>query len=496
MTRLAEYGELDGLSLARLVERREVQPRELVEAAIERIERIDPVINAVILRTFETALERAERNIPEGPFRGVPFLLKDLGVAYAGTPTTAGSRSRSGLVAATNSELVERHLRAGLVVVGKTNVPELGLAPTTEPELHGPTRNPWDLSRTAGGSSGGSAAAVAARLVPMAHASDGGGSIRIPASACGLFGLKPTRGRTPSDAGVGEAWFGLSADHVVSRSVRDSAALLDATRGAWIGAPYAAPPVPRPYRNEVGADPGPLRIAFCPTPLMGSRMDPECDAAVREAAALCAQLGHRVEEAAPPIDAEALTVAFLRLVAADTALQIEEAAAQAGGGAAPEDYETVTWFVGLAGRTLRGTEMASAWREMRRAGRTMAGFFEAHDVLLTPTLARPPWPLGELDPDARERSLLSLLRRAPVRPAVRHVFRQLAETRLELIPNTPLFNLTGQPAASVPLHWTEAGLPVGVQLAARFGEESTLFRLSSQLEEARPWAGRVPDLAT
>lgn len=489
-----DYMERDGLSLAELVERGEVHPRELVEAAIERIERLNPSLNAVVHRMYETARERADDLPPDGPFRGVPFLLKDLGVEYAGTPTTAGSRSRSGTRAERHSELVRRHLQAGLVVMGKANTPELGLSPTTEPELHGPTRNPWDPGRTAGGSSGGSAAAVAAGMVPLAHASDGGGSIRIPASACGLFGLKPTRGRVPSGAPGGEGWFGMSVNHAVTRTVRDSAALLDATCGPWPGAPYVAPRPARPFLEEVGADPGPLRIALCTTPLLGSSdVDPACIEVAERAAALCEELGHRVEESAPRLDAEGLRDAFLRLVAADTAWQLSEWAALTGTRPSPEGYEPSTLLIALIGRKLRAPEVVEAWSRMRVAGDRMAEFFDIYDVLLTPTLARPPWPLGALAPTAGEERVMRAVRALPAQPLLALVFRQLAEKVTEPIPNTPLFNLTGQPAASLPLGWSE-GLPVGVQVAARFGDEATLLRLSAQLEEARPWRDRRPAL--
>lgn len=489
------YPERDAVGLAELVRGGEASPRELIEAAIDAIERLDPHLNAVITRTFEEALARVDGGLPSGPFRGVPFLLKDIGPWYAGAPHTAGSRSRTGFVPAEHSELVRRYLAAGLVVVGKTNVPELGLQPTTEPELHGPTRNPWNLARSAGGSSGGSAAAVAARIVPAAHGNDGGGSIRIPASACGLFGLKPSRGRTPQDPSVGESWFGLSSDHVLTRSVRDSAALLDAVVGPAPGEPYTAPPAERPFVEEAGADPGVLRIAFTARPLLGDRMDPEPRRAVEEAASLCAELGHRVEEAAPPIDQSSLRAAFVRLAAAETAFQIDEGEALTERKATPREYELATWFLGLAGRHLGADELAAAWAAMRRAGLAMARFHDRYDILLTPTLARPPWPLGDLDPTTFERGLLHTVTRLPARPVVRRLLDELANRVLEPIPNTPLFNLTGQPAASLPLAWTDDGLPVGVQVAARYGGEANLFRLAAQLEVARPWEDRRPPVA-
>ncbi len=472
-----------------------MHPGELVRTAIDAVERLDPALNALVHPLFDEAVARAGRELPDGPFRGVPFLLKDLGPWYAGAPQTAGSRSRVGWAPESHSELVRRYLGAGLIVVGKTNTPELGLAPTTEPELHGATRNPWDPARTAGGSSGGSAAAVASRMVPVAHGNDGGGSIRIPASACGIFGLKPSRGRTPQDPSIGESWFGLSVDHVLTRSVRDSAAFLDATAGAAPGAPYVAPPPERPFRDEVGADPGRLRIAFTTRPLLGDRMDPECARAAREAASLCAELGHEVEEAEPDLHGPAVREAFVRLAAAETAFLIDEGEALTGRPPSPDEYELLTWFLGLVGRRTGGDVMAGAWAAMRRAGLGMARFHQSYDVLLTPTLARPPWPLGELDPTPLERALLRIATRVPAGPLLRRLFDELQVKVLEPIPNTPLFNLTGQPAASLPLAWTGDGLPIGVQIAAGYGEEATLFRLAAQIEEARPWSGRRPPLA-
>lgn len=494
MAAFSEYAEYDGLGLAALVAKGEVHPRELVAAAVERIELHNPQLNAVIQPMFDAGRGAAESALHRGPFAGVPFLLKDLTVDYAGVPTRSGSRSRDDYVPRASSELVERQQRAGLIVVGKTNTPEFGLAPVTEPELFGPTRNPWDPSRTAGGSSGGSAAAVAARLVPLAHGSDGGGSIRIPASACGVFGLKPTRGRTPVGPHVGEGWFGLSVEHALTRSVRDSAALLDATHGPDAGAPYSAPSPQRPFLEEVGADPGRLRIAFSRRPLFGTSMDPDCIAAVEEAARLCEELGHHVAEASPAIDRQRGLEAFTLLAAAGAAVDIVHTEELTGRRPRPDDYELITWILLQVARKTGADRLAWAWNEVRMMGRLVAGFFEEYDVLLTSTLAQPPWEHGSLDPTPRQRMLLRALRTFPARPVLRGLFRQMSAEILEPIPNTPLFNMTGQPAASLPLIWNDQGLPVGVQFATRFGDEATLFRLSAQLESARPWAHRVPPI--
>jgi amidase len=488
-----EYEHYDAVGLAQLIDKGDITPREVMAAAVERIELANPELNAVIHKTYERAMARVEAGLPEGPLRGVPFLLKDLSVAYAGAPMTMGSRATRHFVPGYTSTLVDRYEAAGLVILGKTNTPEFGLAPVTEPELHGITRNPWDPTKTAGGSSGGSAAAVAAGMVPAAHASDGGGSIRIPASVNGLFGLKPTRARTPVGPVLGEGWFGLSVNHVVTRTVRDSAVLLDIGQGPEPGDPYAAPPPTRSFLEELGVKPSTLRVAATAEPIMGSSQDEVCRRAVHDAARLLEGLGHRVQYVEVPIDREILTEAFLTLAAAEAALLIAQTGELAGRKRpSPEDYELADWVLGLAGQRLTAEDFAAALFEVRTAGRAMGQFFQEFDVLVTSTLGRAPWAHGELQPTNAERRLLEGLRRAPLRPAVLAVFRQLADKVIEPIPNTPLFNLTGQPAMSVPLHETDGGLPVGVQFAARLGDEATLLRLAGQLEQARPWADRYP----
>lgn len=488
-----EYESFDAVGLADLVRRGEVHPRDLVAAAAERIERLNPALNAVVFERVEAAMAEADGPLPDGPLRGVPFLLKDLMQAYAGAPLTSGSRSLRGYVPTEHSELVRRYLAAGVLVVGKTNVPEFGLAPVTESELHGPARNPWDQSRTTGGSSGGSAAAVASGMVPAAHGSDGGGSIRIPASHCGLFGLKPTRGRVPAGPRYGEGWFGMSVDNVLTRTVRDAATFLDAVAGVDVGAPYASPPRKRPYAEEVGTDPGRLRVAFTTEPLLGPSTDAECVRAVEEAAGLLEGMGHSVEKVEVPVEREAWTQSFLVLAAAGAAFDIAESARLTGRERpSRDDYELVTWVLGLIASAETSGDMAEALHQARRAGRVMGAFFQRYDVLVTSTMGRPPWPIGDLDPSPAERALLRGLRRLPLKRLLLGVLSQLGGKVLEPIPNTPLFNMTGQPAMTVPLHWTEDGLPVGVQVVGRFGDEATLFRLGAALEEARPWFDRRP----
>jgi amidase len=467
---------LDATAQAELVRSGQASAAELVEAAIDRIERIDPELNAVVHPLFETALAQASGSLPDGPFAGVPFLVKDLAAELEGTPMREGSRFLEGYISSADQELVTRYRRAGLVIVGKTNTPELGILPTTEPHAFGPTRNPWDVSRTPGGSSGGSAAAVAAGLVAAAHGNDGGGSIRIPASCCGVFGLKPTRGRNTLAPAYGDLYHGLVAEHVLTRSVRDSAALLDASAGPMPGDPYAAPPPARPFRDEVGADPGRLRVAVSYDSPTGAPVHEDCVTAVREAAMLCEQLGHEVVEAAPAIDGLHVGRQFARVWAAGAAWSISGWARRTGRAPAPECFEPGTWALAERGRGTSAAEYMDAWQDLQRAGRQVAAFLSEHDVWMTPTLAEPPPPLGSFEGPADEP--MFGLRRAG-----------------RFAPFTPLANGTGQPAMSVPLHWSAEGLPIGTHVTAPFGDEATLLRLAAQLESARPWADRRPALA-
>ena len=466
-----DYMGHDALGLAELVRRGEVDATELLDAAIARSDALHPTLNAVVTRLDDAARAGIAAGLPAGPLRGVPFLVKELVASVAGAATTAASRLFAGNVAAHDSEVVARFRRAGLVIFGKTNSPEFGLSPSTESHLYGVTRNPWRLDRSPGGSSGGSAAAVAAGIVPVAHATDGGGSIRIPASCCGLFGLKPTRARITAGPEGGEGLSGLATQHVVSRSVRDSAALLDATCGPLPGDPYSAPPPSRRYLDEVGADPGVLRIAFARRAPSGVAVATECVAAVDAAARLCESLGHRVEEASPECDWAGLTRDFVRVFSANVMANI----ARATGGALPERgvVEPLTHALAERGRALSATEFVLALHNLHRQARAIAGFFERHDAWLTPTLASPPLPIGWFEIDS---------------PDVDRWIERLTA----FLPFTYPFNVTGQPAASIPLHWSDAGLPIGVQFAARYGDEALLFRLAAQLEQARPWFGRRP----
>ena len=473
MSILADYERYDGLGLAELVRRKEVTPEEVLEAAISRIEARNPAVNAVVARLYDDARAAVRAGLPAGPFTGVPYLLKDLGALYTGAVTSYGSRLFTGNVADHDSEITARLKRAGLVVVGKSNTPEMGLAPSTEPRLFGPTRNPWKLDHSAGGSSGGAAAAVAAGMLPMAHATDGGGSIRIPASCCGLFGLKPTRARNPMGPDAGEGWGGASIGHAVTWSVRDSAALLDATSGPDVGDPYWAPPPAGPFLGEVGRDPRPLRVALTTTPWHDSPVDPECAAAARAAAQLCERLGHHVEEARPEIETGSWRQATRVIVAANVTFNLEARAAALGRPLAEDDVERMTWDRVVDGRRMSAADYARSIWIVHRVGRAVARFFQRYDILLTPTMCKPPHPLGVLDMSTTDPDAY-----------LAAVFASIGFTSL--------FNSSGNPAMTLPLAMSASGLPLGVQAVGRFGDEATLFRLASQLELAAPWTTRRP----
>lgn len=477
MSRLAEeFERYDGLGLAELIRTKEVTAEEVLAATLERIDARNSAINAVVTRMDEQARAAIRAGLPDGPFKGVPYLLKDLGALYTGVVTSYGSRLFADYVPDHDSEIVARMKRAGLVIVGKSNTPEMGIAPSTEPRLHGVTRNPWSLGHSAGGSSGGAAAAVAAGMLPMAHATDGGGSIRIPASVCGLFGLKPTRARNPMGPDAGEGWSGASIGHAVTWTVRDSAALLDATSGPDVGDPYWAPPPARPFLQDVGRDPGRLRIALTTTPWIEGPVDPECAEAARTAARLCESLGHHIEEARPQIDEAAWLKSTLVIVTASLAFTLETRAAALGRALKPDDVERITWERVELAKTFSAADYARAIHTVHRTGRAVARFLERYDVLITPTMAKPPHPLGVLSLSSPDSAAFMAARSASV------AF-------------TSLFNSSGHPAMSVPLAMSRSGLPLGVQFVARFGDEATLFRLASQLETSQPWKDRRPRLS-
>jgi Asp-tRNA(Asn)/Glu-tRNA(Gln) amidotransferase A subunit family amidase len=470
---MRDYEWYDALGLAELVRKGSVSPSELLDAALARVSALNPRLNAVVMQFEARARAEIAAGLPDGPFRGVPFLLKDLHAHLAGTPLTFGSRLFAKHVSDRDSELVLRYRRAGLVIFGRSASPELGLTCATESLLWGVTRNPWNLERTSGGSSGGASAAVAAGILPAAHASDGGGSIRIPAACCGLFGLKPTRARVPMGPHAGEGWGGMSTAHALTRSVRDSAALLDAVQGRDLGAPYCAPAPERPYLEEVTRAPGRLRIAVQTETFNGAETDSECAQAARDAARLCESLGHEVEAAVLAVDREALGRATQVLIGANVQATCEDAAAAAGVTLGGDHVEAVTLAMIQAARAASGADYARAVRAIHAASRAVEAFFTRFDVLITPTLGMQTARVGEL-----------ALSNAPD--------ASYGQKLARCIGYTSLFNSSGNPAMSVPLATARDGLPLGVQFAGRFGDEALLFRLAAQLEAARPWFERRP----
>ena len=474
MEKHTSYEDLDATALAAMVRAREVSPRELVEEAIARCERTNGTLNAVITEMYERARTAADNAPLVGPFAGVPFLMKDFGAEVAGVPFTEGSKFLTGYVPTEDCELYRRLCDAGLITFGKTNLQEFAMGTTTEPELFGPARNPWDTSRTTGGSSGGAGAAVAARVVPMAHGNDVGGSIRIPASCCGLVGLKPSRGRVTLAPHYGDVLGGAFQELALTRSVRDTAILLDAVTAATPGEPYIAAPPTRPFAEETRDDPMPLRIGFSTTTPLGDPLDTQCQAAVITTAKLCESLGHTVEEAAPEFAAEHLWERYTTLLAALMAWAIADWARRTDQTPTEDCFEPFVWAFSERGRSLSAADYLMAVQDVQRAVRDLSRFYETYDMWLTPTLGQPPVALGTLryEGDPFE------LRRRMAR----------------FSPYTYIANASGQPAISLPLHWTEDGLPVGLHFTTRLGGEGPLLALAAQLERAAPWAQRKPPI--
>jgi len=493
MGRFPEFDRFDALGLADLVRQGQITPLELCAEAIARIEDLNPKINALVTRMYDHGRSAASKPLPDGPFTGVPMVLKDLDFAYAGVPMTSGCRALKDYVPDFDDEMVVRFKKAGMVIIGKTNTPEFGLLGITEPELFGPCRNPWDPSYTPGGSSGGSAAAVAAGMIPMASGGDGGGSIRIPSSYCGLFGFKPSRGRNPNGPNSGQVWLGAVQNHVITRSVRDSAAMLDVTHGADPGAPYEIRPPDRPFLEEVGKDPGRLKIAFNSQSPIGTSVHPECQEALNHTVRLLENLGHHLEEARPAIDGLRLAQSYLSLYFGLVAAQIAELEGHLNRKVVPGDIEPLTWTLGLLGRTFSAGYLYQALLRWDQAARRMGLFFKNFDLYLTPTTAFPPAKIGELQPKGSEKLLIKTVNTLKLGRLLKGlgIVDQMAQKSLQRTPFTQLANLTGLPAMSVPLHWTADNLPCGVQFIAPFGQEALLFRLAAQLERAKPW---VPNL--
>jgi amidase len=496
MAGFVEYDQYDAMGLAKLVREKKISPAELCEEAINRIEKLNPILNAVINPMFDIGRDAAKQPLPDGPFTGVPFLLKDLISAYAGVKLTSGCRAYKDYVPDYDSELVKRFKRAGLVALGKTNTPEFGLMGITEPELYGPTRNPWNVEHTPGGSSGGSAAAVASGMVPMASGGDGGGSIRIPSAFCALFGLKPTRGRTPTGPKYGKLWQGAVIEHVLTRSVRDSAAILDSIQGADAGAPYVIKPPDIPYSEEINRETGSLRIAFNTESPLGTGTHEYCKEAVLQTAKLLQDLGHKVEEARPELDGIKLANSYFTLYFGEIAADIELARSVLKKKVGKKDFEITTWFFGQLGDCYSAVDFVTAMREWDIAARVMGQFHLKYDLYLTPTVAYPAAKIGELLPKSYEKAameIISFLRLGFLAKASGMV-NQIAIQTLAKTPFTQLANFTGQPAMNVPLQWDKKGMPCGVQLIAPFGDEATLFQLASQLEKAKPWFNKRPEL--
>ena len=496
MSNFPEYHQYDGLGLAELIQTKQITPLELLDEAIARIEVWNPILNAVVYKMYEQARTAIHNHLPLAAFTGVPFLLKDLRSMYRGVPTSAGNRLLKDVPVDHDSELVKRIKAAGLVILGKTNTPEFGITPYTEPEIWGATHNPWDTARTPGGSSGGSAAAIAAGIVPIAGAGDGGGSARIPASCCGIFGMKPSRGRIPTGPKAGELWRGFSTETVISRSVRDSAALLDAVSGSDIGSPYLSPPKTTSYLEDVTTSPGKLRIAFSSHPFLGEAVHDDCHTGLKVTVQLLEELGHELVEDKPKFNEEAFALNFLKVLVAEIRADIESVAILTGRQPSHKDFDLGTYCLGLLGKSLSASEYAMAVRQLQISCREIGQFFEQYDVLLTPTLSQPPVQIGELQPSAQQKRLMKLVAQANASWLLRALktIESLAKKTFGFTPYTALFNVTGQPAMSVPLYWNDSNLPVGMQFVGKFGAEATLFQLAGQLEQAKPWFDRTPTL--
>ncbi|WLQ13481.1 amidase [Hahella aquimaris] len=480
-----EYEKYDAIGLAELARSGEMSPDELLEAAIARIESRNPLVNAVINKLYDQARAQLDQLHPQQPLYGAPFLLQDLNAEVRKTPTSAGSRLFCSRPVFHDCELVQRYRRAGLVIAGKTNTAELGLAMTTEPQLFGASRNPWDLSRSPGGSSGGAAAAVAVGMAPVAHAVDIGGSLRTPAVSCGLFGFKPSRGREPEGLTWGRRLQGMAVDHVISRSVRDSAMLLSVSAGL--------DKTEQCYRRALTGPRRPLRIAICEKPFFSATLNNDSLLALDRAAMVCEDMGHEVIQHTLSLDEEELTQAYLTIVAGETAQMVRQVSPS--GRPRRGDLELATHLLFNLGLSKTAAEFAWATQVMNQAGRRLEALFQQFDVLLTPAMAGPPARLGELAPSQQEKLLLELARSFPMTPLLNLLAQNIRAKSFSLTPFSPLFNMGGQPAMMLPVWWNQDDLPIGVQFAAGIGQERLLFSLAAQMERALPWFHRRPPLA-
>jgi amidase len=482
----AEYETFDALEIAEFIQRKVISPQEALEAAITRVEEWNPQLNAVIHKMYDQAKQTIQNGTPAGPFGGVPFLLKDLAAEYAGAPYSMGSVFAKDFVSFQNTEIVNRFIQSGLVILGKTNTPEFGLSPVTEPKLFGPTHNPWNLKYASGGSSGGSAAAVAARIVPMAHGGDGGGSIRIPAAYCGVFGFKPSRGRTPSGPQFLRLWQGMVTHHVLTRSVRDSAAMLDVLAEPELGAVFTLPQTTVSYLKAIEHPAKKLRIAMIEDPFFPSTINAEYITALKKAGQLCSDLGHTVEiqKITMPED---VSLAFLVIIAGELAFGMSTLTKIIGHSPTLGELEPTTDMIQRAGKNFNAADFAWAIQLLDQIGFKLAEFFQQYDVIMTPVLAGPPPLVGEFKPSTNETAMLEILRWIPNRQLLKRLVGSVAERFFAFAPYTPLFNIGGNPAMSVPLYKDQHSLPIGIQFAAKVGDDALLLKLARQLELAEPW---------
>lgn len=501
MSSFTEYDQFDGLGLAQLIRDSKISAKEVCEEAIRRAEALNPKLNAIILPLYDMARETAKGHIPNAPFMGVPFLLKDAHHALKGVAMSSGCGTLKNYIPDYDAEIVKRFKSAGVNILGKTNTPEFKLASVTEPKAFGPTRNPWNPDYTPGGSSGGSAAAIAARIVPIASATDEGGSIRIPASCCGLFGLKPSRGRNPVGPDFDEEWDGMSHSHVITRTVRDSASMLDAVCGPENGSPYGIATPVRPFLEELGFEPGHLRIGFHAQPAFGRNAHPKCVKALEQACKLLKGLGHAVEEIQPGYQEEDVTMNWTIVMLGNAAALVDKLVRVYGASRIRQDLELPNYALYHVGRRIKALDFIKAKRKWRQFGIIMGQATNKYDMILSPTLGEPPVLVGSQQPanaDQFSMKLISSWVGKIILSNQKLTFSILEELTQKMMrgqmPFTMIANITGQPAMSVPLYWTEDGLPCGVQFIGRFGDEATLLRLACQLEKAQPWIGRKPDL--
>ena len=499
MAEFTEYDKYDAMGLAELSRNKEISAEEVCQEAIARVEKLNPKLNAVVTKTTDLVESQLNDSSSDSPFYGVPFLLKDAHHAFKGTAMSQGSNSMKGQVSNYDAEIVCRYKRAGLIVIGKTNTPEFKMGYVTEPKAFGPTRNPWNTDYSSGGSSGGSAAAVAAHIVPMASGTDEGGSIRVPSSYCALFGLKPSRGRNPVGPDFSDEWDGISCSHVLTRSVRDSAAVLDVTAGKEPGSPYMSVPQTRPFLEELNHPREKYRIAFTLRNAYGLELNQDCRQAVMETVSLLKELGHQVDEVNPEYDDKEAVLNLVMVMASHVATKLERIKQEFKRPVNRKTIEEQNLTLGVVGKKLNVIDFIKAKQSWREIGSAMNGLLETYDMMLTPTLGRPPVKIGATEPGPQDRIAMKIVN-SPIGAALfsnrkmgRNIVNQLIDSVVgPQIPLTAVANITGLPAMSIPLFWTDEGLPIGVQFIGRFCDESTLFRLASQLEESRPWFDKKP----